>query len=266
MPGQKLFEYGNILATRQDVLPPEENERLALAYQAGDEKAGEKLIAANVRLVMKVVLKFYGDRDELFSEGMFGLMEAARRFDPTKGSEFAGYAWLWIRSKCLSYISQRAHMMRLSSRGARQWLWKAARVRGQLISEGIEPTAQALADQLSLPLKVIEELHMVLTPPISLSPGPDRDDYKPIALVDDRVPNPEEKCIAYDEHKARRKLMDTFSVKLDERDNAIFQDRMLGDAKLKDLGERFGVTKERIRQLEMKIWVRLREHLGAPPI
>jgi len=155
--------------------------------------------------------------------------------------------------------------MRLSSRGAREWLWKAARVRGRLISEGIEPTTQALADHLELPLKVVEELQMVLTPPISMSPGPDRDDV-PMALVDDRVPNPEEECIAYGEHKARRKLLDSFSVTLNERDNVIFQDRMLGDAKLKDLGERFGVSRERIRQLEVKIRARLREHLGAPPI
>ena len=206
----RLFEYGSLIAARHDVLPAEEQVRLALAYQAGDEKAGEKLIASNVRLVMQVAVDLYGDRDELFSEGMFGLMEAARRYDPTKGSKFSSYAWLWIRAKCLSFISQRSHMVRLSSRGARELLWKAARERGKMIAEGFDPTAERLAERMEMSLKDVEELYAVLTPPLSLSPGPDRDE--PRLLADDRVPTPEEACIVHDDHMKRCELLGSFSA------------------------------------------------------
>ena len=118
-------------------------------------------------------------------------------------------------------------------------------------------------DITALPLKAVEELHMVLTPPISISPNPDQSD-RPMTLVDKQMQTPEEICIQHDEHQHRRKVLNAFEASLNTRDSAIFHDRILGDATLKVLGEQFDVSRERIRQLENSILDRLREHLGVP--
>jgi RNA polymerase sigma-32 factor len=150
--GKKLPETLNALniylARLRDVkiLPPEEQARLAVDFQeSGNKDSAAKLVASNLRLVVKIAFQFkrqWADVMDLVSEGNVGLAEAIRKFDATKGIPFPSYARFWIRARILAFIQENKHLVHAGSRAARKLFWRLERERRNLVQEGLERVRQ----------------------------------------------------------------------------------------------------------------------------
>lgn len=261
------------LARLKDVviLPVEEQAQLAIRYQdTGDSDAGARLVASNLRLVAKIAFQFrrqWADIMDLIAEGNVGLVEAVRKFDAERGVPFPSYARFWIRARILAFIQENKHLVHTGSRAARKLFWRLERERRALRQEGQDPTPKRLAARVGVEVKDVEELAPILDHrPTSLDlPAHGDDDTRTRGdnLSDARVSNPEQVASGEQMQDILRATFARFRGSLDERDRAIWDDRLQAEdpLRLEDLGQRFGVSKERIRQLEARIKTQLKAYL-----
>lgn len=251
--GQPMNVFGWAIDADHAILSQAEQASLAVAYQAGDQKAGDQLVAVNVRLVISIVAKMYGDMIELFAEGMCGLVEAAQRYEPSKGT-FTTYASLWVRSRCLGYLMDRTYLIKPASRNARRLFWKE-RSRDPILDKPVAEQEECL------------DFARIRSCPVQLDHHPDpslfgqRDADPSLFELRDADPNPEDLCIERDEWIHQRAALKAFGASLKGRDAAIFHERLLGKAILSEIGDRFGISKERVRQLQESLMVKLRRYV-----
>jgi RNA polymerase sigma-32 factor len=254
-----------------EILPVEEQAELALKFQAdGDAEAAARLVASNLRLVVKIAFQFrrqWADVMDLIAEGNVGLAEAIRKFDADKGVPFPSYARFWIRARILAFIQENKHMIHAGSRAARKLFWRLERERRQLIQEGHDPTPKRLADRVGVkPEDVIELAPIIEHRPISLDApvGGEEDGRSRGDLLSDEFGVTPEGAAASGQMQALlQEAFKAFRETLDTRDQSIWDQRLqaLEPVRLEDLGGEFGVSKERVRQLEMKIKARLKVYL-----
>ena len=254
-----------------EILPIEEQALLASEYQTtGSQDAAAKLVASNLRLVVKIAFQFkrqWADVMDLIAEGNVGLAEAIRKFNVEKGIPFPSYARYWIRARILAFIQEHKHLVHTGSRAARKLFWRLEKERRALQAEGFEPTPRRLADRVGVAEEDIIELAPILdNRPVSLD-APVRNDDTTASrgdfLTDASRPGPE---AAVGVAEMQDILADTFKAfrsTLDERDQTIWDRRLQSEDpdKLEDLGIEFGVSKERVRQLEVRIKARLKDYL-----
>ena len=239
------------------LLTPE--EELACAFEAatGDVKAKERLFNANLRFVVKVA-KRYQNRglplEDLISEGNIGLMKAIDKFDPQKGNRFISYAVWWIRQAVMSALRDKASMIRIP-RGVAVKLEKIDEVRQELKRElGWEPDLDQIAERLRMTTRHLSELLTVNRRTISLEDQAFRDSDLEIGDVieDKETRSPDEQFI---DHSLAADINKTLQ-KLNDREIQILEYRFGLNGKekksLQQVAEIFHITKERIRQLEMK--------------
>jgi RNA polymerase sigma-32 factor len=251
------------------ILPIEQQAELAVRFQeTGDKAAAAALVASNLRLVVKIAFQFrrqWADVMDLIAEGNLGLAEAIRKFDATRGIPFPSYARFWIRARILAFIQENKHLIHAGSRAARKLFWRLERERRQLISEGLDPEPRRLADRLGVREEDVRELAPILDQrPVSLDVpvhGDEEGRTRGDVLADQSMASPEEWTAAEENQEGLRKIFAEFRETLDERERAIWDSRLMSDdgVRLEDLGDAFGVSKERVRQLEMRIKKRLKE-------
>ena len=254
-----------------EILPIEEQALLATEYQTtGSQDAAAKLVASNLRLVVKIAFQFkrqWADVMDLIAEGNVGLAEAIRKFDVDKGIPFPSYARYWIRARILAFIQEHKHLVHTGSRAARKLFWRLEKERRALQAEGFEPTPHRLADRVGVTEEDVVQLAPILdNRPVSLDAPVRNDDTTATRgdfLTDDARPGPE---AAVGVAEMQDILADTFKAfrdTLDERDQTIWDRRLQSEDpdKLEDLGIEFGVSKERVRQLEVRIKARLNDYL-----
>jgi len=251
------------------ILPIEEQAELAVDYQqTGNKEAAARLVASNLRLVVKIAFQFrrqWADVMDLIAEGNLGLAEAIRKFDATRGIPFPSYARFWIRARILAFIQENKHLIHAGSRAARKLFWRLERERRQLIAEGLDPEPKRLAERVGVTEQDVIELAPILDQrPMSLDVpmyGDDDGRTRGDVLADMNTSNPEEWTAAEESQEGLRKIFSEFRDTLDVREKAIWDQRLMGDdgVRLEDLGDEFGVSKERVRQLEMRIKKRLKE-------
>lgn len=261
------------------ILNATEQQRLAVRYREdGDGDAAKKLILSNLRLVVKIAREYqrrWTNLLELIQEGNVGLSEAIKRYDPYRNVKFTSYAQYWIRAMILNYLMNHFQPVRIgSTRAGRKLFYNLKKARAKLVREGfLNPSPALIAQELGVDERDVIDVSFHLDiPPLSLEANaPGYNDTTVGELLADRDAENPEDIVASGEFKYKiREAMDDFAESIqDTRDRALWFERMTADEPLTlaELGERFGVSKERIRQLEVRLKARFKryieERLGA---
>lgn len=255
---------------RYPILGPEEEKEAAILYQeTGDAEAAEKLVTSNLRLVIKIAFQYHrqwANVLDLIQEGNVGLVEALSRYDPYREIRFSSYAQYWIRAMILRFLLDNFRLVRLgSTRAGRKLFFQLQKERDRLVSEGIDPTEATLAERLGVAPKEIRAVDQHMrAPALSLhAPTGDSEDGRSLSeVVPESVPNDPENNAARSELGSLMKdRLDSFAATLvDDRERHIWEHRLVATdpLSLSALGETFGVSKERIRQVEARIKKRLK--------
>ncbi len=261
-----LKEIGQI-----KLLTAEEEIELAKKISEGDQNAKNKLTEANLRLVVSIAKKYSGRGLhilDLIQEGNTGLIRAVDKFDWTKGNKFSTYATWWIRQAITRAIADQARTIRVPVHMV-EVINKATRCNRKLVQElGREPTVEEIAKELNLPVEKIIEANRTAADTLSLdTPVGDEEDTSIGSFVEDeRTPGPADATSNALLAEALKEILDT----LTEREADVLKMRFgMYDGRthtLEEVGQIFGVTRERIRQIENKAIRKLRHPSRAKKI
>ena len=259
---------------RHPLLTPEETHALAAKFLTSQDPAvAARLVTANLRLVVKIAYEYrraYKNIMDLVQEGNIGLMQAVKRYDPYRGVKLSSYAAWWIRAYILRFILNNWRLVKLGTTQAqRKLFFNLRKKRGELVAMGIDPTNAEIAKQLNVPESDVAEMDVRLAQSEKSLDAPVGDaDGRAISKIDmmPSVGAGPETQMADNELQAllKDKLADfraTLAGK--EKDVAIFDLRLVADdpLTLQDLGNKFSISRERVRQLEQRLLGRLRDFL-----
>lgn len=255
------------------LLEPEEEVELARRVRDhGDSEAAFRIISSHLRLVVRIAMDFQRrwmqNVLDLIQEGNVGLMRAVNKFDPDKGIKFSYYASFWIKAYILKFIMDNWRMVKIGTTQAqRKLFYNLNRERQKLILQGFDPDASLLSERLGVTQDQVVEMQQRLDAgdvsldlPVSDENGSaSRMDFLP-ALG----PGVEEGIADSEVSRLVRESIHELIPSLSEKEVYILEHRLLTDepATLREIGERYNVTRERIRQLEARLLEKLKEHLG----
>jgi RNA polymerase sigma-32 factor len=257
---------------RFPMLEPDEEYMLAKRWKEhADAEAAEKLITSHLRLVARIAMGYRGyglPIGEIISEGNVGLMQAVKRFDPDRGFRLATYAMWWIRAAIQEYILRSWSLVKMGTTAAQKKLFfNLRRAKGQLqaLEEGdLRPDqVKAIAKRLGVPEEDVISMNRRLAGDASLN-APIRAELDSGEWQDwlvDESPDQEEELIERDEMDHRRAFLESALETLNERERRIFEARRLSDEPmtLEDLSAEFGVSRERIRQIEVRAFEKVQK-------
>lgn len=271
--GQDLLARYMSEIRRYPLISADEEHALTQQYQAQrDPTVAYKLITSNLRLVVKIAFEYrrsWTNLLDLIQEGNMGLAQALEKFDPMRGIRFTSYAQYWIRAYILQYIMNNISLVRIgSTRSGRKLFYQLQKERNKLIAEGIHPGPKLLAERLDVPQEEIEWVSArISSRDLSLdAPSNHEEEGRPVSetLSADDDHNPEHEVANSEAGTRLRVALEAFGATLtDVREQAIWNTRLLTEnpVSLAELGEQFGVSKERIRQLEERLKTRARAFL-----
>jgi RNA polymerase sigma-32 factor len=257
--------------SRYALLTPEEEKELAVRFQEeGDPKAAYALVTANLRLVAKIAFKyrrFYKNVLDLIQEGNIGLMKAVQKFDPYRGVRLSTYARYWIQAYVMYFLLANHRIVKVGTTQAKRKLfYNLTKETKRLRDLGFDPTPQRIAESLDVDVKDVIEMKQRLA-------APDASLEAPIGGSDERTlgstlpssdPGPEAPVERAEMMALVGGAMRAFAETLtNEREIMIWSDRLMAEDPwtLEQIGQHFGVTRERARQIEAGLKKKLRTYL-----
>ena len=259
---------------RYPLLPPEEEFRLAARLRTeGDMDAAKTLVSANLRLVVKIALEyrtFYSNLLDLIQEGNIGLMKAVSKFDPTKGARLGYYASWWIRSYILKYLLDNFRLVKIGTTQAQKKLfYHLMREKERLEAQGLLGGPKLLAERLQVREKDVVEMEQRLSSrgaEMSLDQPVDSDGGKAslhLDLLSDESESAEEALARGELLELLREKLPEFQKQLNDKELSVLRERLLSEEPktLQEVADRYGLTRERARQIEAKVIAKLQEFL-----
>ena len=248
---------------RVPLLTADEEVSLALKIEQGDQEAKQRLAEANLRLVVSIAKRYVGRGMQfldLSQEGNMGLMKAVEKFDYRKGFKFSTYATWWIRQAITRAIADQARTIRIPVHMV-ETINKLIRIQRQLLQElGKEPTPEQIAEKMEMPTEKVREILKIAQEPVSLeTPIGEEDDSHLGDFIEDQEATSPAEHAAYE--LLKEQLEDVLDTLTDREENVLRLRFGIDDGRtrtLEEVGKVFGVTRERIRQIEAKALRKLR--------
>jgi RNA polymerase sigma-32 factor len=257
---------------KHSLLSKTEEHELATRYvKTGDVTAATRLVTANLRLVVKIAYEYrraYRNMMDLIQEGNIGLMQAVKRYDPYRGVKLSSYAAWWIRAYMLRYMLNNWRMVKLGTTQAqRKLFFNLNKEKARLSAMGIEPSPAEIAQRLSVDEKEVVEMDRRLSrgdASLDMPVGDgENSSVARVELLSSGSPGPEQDTTTAQLNQILHTELERFRQTLSGKDAIIFDKRMVAEdpLTLQELGNEFGVSRERVRQLESRIAGKLRTFL-----
>lgn len=257
--------------SRVPMLTPEEETSLARRVRDhADQDAAFRLVTSHLRLVVKIAMDFQRrwmqNVLDLIQEGNVGLMRAVQKFDPEKGIKFSYYAAFWIKAYILKFIMDNWRLVKIgTTQTQRKLFYNLGKERQRLMALGFDPTTSALSESLGVSQEDITQMDqrlsrgdMSLDLPLGEDSSATRLDFLP-ALG----PGLEEELARSEISGLLERHVQDILPSLSDKEREILEERLLTDSPvtLREIGERHGITRERVRQIEARLLEKLRAHL-----
>ena len=256
---------------RYPLLTREEEHRLAVEYKEfGNIEAAYKLVTSNLRLVVMIAREYQRalrNLLDLIQEGNIGLMEAVKNFDPYRGVRFPSYAVWWIRAYIIRYIMNDWRMVKIGTTQAqRKLFFNLQKEKERLEAEGIAPGPKLLAQRLNVKEDEVIEMEQRLSHRDLSTDVPMGEDEEGTLLnfLPDEKETPEERVAEAEYRQALSEKMEQFAETLKDKELIIFRERLLSEEPLtlREIGERYGISRERVRQIEERVKRKLKAYLN----
>ncbi len=259
---------------RHPLLTPDEEQRLTKHYQSTqDVNTAARLVTANLRLVVKLAYEYrraYKNILDLIQEGNIGLMQAVKRYDPYRGVKLSSYAAWWIRAYILRFILNNWRLVKLGTTQAqRKLFFNLNKEKAKLAAMGIDATADVIAERLGVEEKEVVEMDRRLASAEASLDAPVGDaegrSVSRVDLMPSATSGPEILLERQEMDRMVHDRLQQFRGTLKGKDVVIFDKRMAAEdpLTLQELGDEFGISRERVRQLEARLTSKLRDFLKA---
>jgi RNA polymerase sigma-32 factor len=254
------------------LLTLEEEKELTQHYaQTGDVQTAAKLVTSNLRLVVKIAFEYrraYQNIMDLIQEGNIGLMQAVKKFDPSRGVKLSSYAAWWIRAYIMRFVLNNWRLVKLGTTQAqRKLFFNLNKERSRLVAKGIKPTPELLADHIGVTVQEVMEMEQRLRGnDLSLDAEINGSDGRPVTYLDmlkDNSELPDAQVQREQFGEAVQNRLIEFGDPLTDKEDYIFRKRLIVDdpLTLQEIGDKFGVSRERVRQIEKRLLGKLRKYL-----
>ena len=257
---------------RYPLLTREEEHELAVRYcRDRDVEAAYKLVTGNLRLVVMIAREYQRSFQvmlDLIQEGNIGLMEAVKKFDPYRGVRFPSYAVWWIRAYIIRYVMNNWRMVKLGTTQAqRKLFFNLQKEKNRLEAEGFIAGPKLLAERLDVREREIVEMEQRLgssdlSVDVPLKRG---EETTLLDVLKSGAATAEEQVADAEYHGRLTEKIREFGTTLKDKDRVIFEQRLLADEPLtlQELGNRYGISRERVRQIESRLKRRLKQYLES---
>ncbi|WP_307831568.1 sigma-70 family RNA polymerase sigma factor [Nitratidesulfovibrio oxamicus] len=258
--------------SRFPLLKPDEEFDLARRVQEqGDSDAAFRLVTSHLRLVVKIAMDFQRrwmqNVLDLIQEGNVGLMRAVNKFDPEKGIKFSYYAAFWIKAYILKFIMDNWRMVKIGTTQAqRKLFYNLNKERQRLIAQGYDPDAATLSEKLNVTVEQVIEMEQRLDSSdmsLDITVGEDSGGATRMDFLPALGPGIEEALANSEIARMVQDRVQTILPKLSDKEAYILQHRLLSEqpVTLREIGEKYDITRERVRQIEARLLQKLRDHL-----
>lgn len=253
------------------LLSREEEHRLAVDYKEyGNVEAAYKLVTANLRLVVMIAREYqkaFKNLLDLIQEGNMGLMEAVKNFDPYRGVRFPSYAVWWIRAYMIRHIMNDWRMVKIGTTQAqRKLFFNLQKEKEKLEAEGLTPGPKLLAQRLNVKEdEVVEMEQRLASRDLSVDmPMGDDEEATLLHFLPDQKDSPEEQIAETQYQQLLREKMEQFAGALKDKELVIFRERLLNEEPLtlREIGEKYDISRERVRQIEERVKRKLKAFLS----
>jgi RNA polymerase sigma-32 factor len=257
---------------RYPLLTREEEKELATHYtETGDVQAAAQLVTSNLRLVVKIAFEYrraYQNIMDLIQEGNIGLMQAVKKYDPSRGVKLSSYAAWWIRAYIMRFVLNNWRLVKLGTTQAqRKLFFNLNKERSRLTALGETPTHELLAERLGVTVKEVVEMEQRLKGhDLSLNAEISDSEGRPVTHLDMIADDDDLQDVKVQGAKFSDALGDRLSEFLEpltDKESYIFEQRLIVDEPqtLQQIGDRFGISRERVRQIEKRLLGKLRTYL-----
>lgn len=247
-----------------------EHELAVKIFEHDDREAAYEMVTSNLRLVVKIAFEFQRvwmqNLLDLIQEGNIGLMQAVRKFDPYKNVKFSYYASFWIKAYILKFIMDNWRLVKIgTTQGQRKLFFKLKKEKQSLIEQGFDPKPKLLSERLGVTEKEIVDMDQRLDGwDVSLdAPLTDDSDSEKIEFISYDSESAEEQVSKKQMDNLIHGKIEEFRKLMTKRENEIFDLRIFSDspATLQEIGDRYGISRERVRQVEKNIITKMRKFI-----